>query len=149
MILEGRLDTGMTAGEVVARASEWWNTFGRHHIPKSEVVPSGLLEGKAWDELSRDEQRQICKAWHHHFVRVPQEHAEVRLPTPVDQVLSIRCDSELHPQADRDEETVFRGRTQAQCFEQAKHRGWLISPAKDICPRCMGISFVDEPERTQ
>lgn len=180
MTVTERLDTGMTAAEVVVRASEWWDKFGRHHIPpefnteekvrhrkavankagvvfpgivlrsKETVIPTGLLEGKAWDELERDEQRQICKTWHHHFVRVPQREGGVDdLPTLVDQVLAIRCDSDLHPKADRDEEAVFRGRTQSLCFHQAKQQGWLISPDKDICPTCMNRAFVAQPEGVQ
>ena len=172
MIVSGILDTGMSAKEAVERASDWWDRFGRHQIPQAfntetkvqhrksvgdfpaivlrkteTVIPAGLLEGKVWDDLTQDEQRQVVKAWHHFFVRVPQMTGEA--PAMVDQVLTIRCDSLGHPKATRDEETVYRGRTQTLAFERAREAGWLISAEKDICPDCVGREYHPEPEGIQ
>lgn len=172
MILSGILDTGMSANEAVARAGRWWDAFGRHYVPQefneettvrsrkkvkgfpavilrdtNQVVPSGILHGKPFGELERGEQLQIAKAWHHFFVRVPQIKGE--LPPTTDRVLTIRCDSAGHPKATRDEEHVFRGRTQALCFGQAHEAGWLISSGKDICPECMAREYHPEPEGVQ
>jgi hypothetical protein len=36
-----------------------------------DVLPSGLLRGLEWDRLTRREQLQIVKHWHHHFVYLP------------------------------------------------------------------------------
>ena len=177
MIVSGILDTGMSAKEAMERASDWWDRFGRHQLPKDfntetkvkhrkaipghgflghpavvlrtteTVIPAGLLEGKPWGELAQDEQRQVVKAWHHFFVRLPQQFGDT--PTTVDQVLTIRCDSLGHPKATRDEETVYRGRTQTLAFEQAREAGWLISAEKDICPACVGREYHPEPEGVQ
>ena len=177
MIVSGILDTGMSAKEAVERAEGWWEKYGRHHMPKDfntetivkhrkavpgfgflgfpavilrkteTVIPAGLLEGKVWGELTQDEQRQVVKMWHHYHVRVPMEEGET--PATVDQVLTIRCDGLGHPKSTRDEETVYRGRTQTQCFEQAREAGWLISAEKDICPDCVGREFHPEPEGVQ
>ncbi len=175
MIVSGILDTGMSAEEAVERAESWWDGLGRHQIPKEfneevtvkarkavltgfgfpaltlrktrTVVPAGILQGKPWGELTQDEQRQVVKAWHHFFVRVPQETGKA--PAMVDQVLTIRCDSLGHPKATRDEETVYRGRTQTLAFERAREAGWLISSEKDICPSCVGREYHPEPEGIQ
>lgn len=173
MIISGRLDTGMTAQEAVERGSSWWDSTGRHHLPKEfnqettvkakgpvkgfpsivirnneSVVPSGILHGSPWDELNQDEQRQVIKAWHHFFVRLPIQNDEAP-PATVDQVLTIRCDSALHPKATRDTPAVFRGRTQVLCCTQAQQRGWLISAEKDICPECYTRAYHDEPRNMQ
>lgn len=175
MIVSGILDTGISAKEAVERAAHWWETFARHHIPKEfneettvktrkavasglsfpalalretrTVVPAGILQGKPWDELAQDEQRQVVKAWHHNFVRLPQQTGEA--PALVDQVLTLRCDSLGHPKATKDEETVYRGRTQTLAFERAREAGWLISSEKDICPECVGRSYHEEAEGIQ
>lgn len=91
-----RFDTGMKVSEAVQRASVWWDKIGRHGIKASNFnvaliqkvhsqgkgpllkrtdreqdLPSGILRGLPWDELSREEQKEIVKAWHHEQVRVP------------------------------------------------------------------------------
>lgn len=92
------LDTGMASEEAVRRASDWWQRVGRHQCRQTSnweeigrtvgkgivitgdqqpVLRSGILIGQPWEELSRDEQRRIVKAWHHEFVRVPQMEGAV------------------------------------------------------------------------
>lgn len=36
-----------------------------------DVIPSGILRGLEWDQLTRREQLQVVKHWHHHFVHLP------------------------------------------------------------------------------
>ena len=91
-----RLDTGMKVTEAIARAAAWWDRIGRHGVKasnfnqvliqkvhaqgrgpllkrtdKEQDLPSGILRGLQWDELSKVEQKEIVKAWHHEQVRVP------------------------------------------------------------------------------
>jgi hypothetical protein len=95
-----RLDTGMRPEEAIRRATNWWNNKGRRtmklHLrrqsepvggsnngagvafasqnPDSEnFLPSGVIHGVPWDELTRDEKLRVVKAWHHEHVRKPQE----------------------------------------------------------------------------
>ncbi len=91
---EERLDTGMKAGEAIRRAAVWWDRIGCRAIkgrnldkenrayhffnpnPKTPEeamnwLPSGIMAGKFWVDLTRDEKLQITKLWHHHHVRVP------------------------------------------------------------------------------
>lgn len=91
---EKRLDTGMKVGEAVARATVWWEQKGRQLMkgrnldkenrafnffnPNPETMtdelnwlPSGIMAGKQWIDLTKDEKLQITKLWHHHHVRVP------------------------------------------------------------------------------
>lgn len=97
-----RFDTGMTVAEAVRRAADWWNKIGRHGIKasnfnqvliqkvhtqgkgpllkrtdKEQDLPSGILRGLPWDELDRQEQKDIVKAWHHEQVRVPAVGAAI------------------------------------------------------------------------
>lgn len=93
-----RLDTGMTAKEAVAQASAWWARIGRkemrqHAKRQSEAVggsnngagasfasldpdspnflPSGIIHGLPWEQLSRREKARVTAIWHHFHVRVP------------------------------------------------------------------------------
>lgn len=92
----GKLDTGMKAEEAVRRACNWWESKGRtemrlHQMRQAEPVggsnngagasfavldpdnpnflPSGIINGLPWDQLTRDEKLRVVKAWHHYFVR--------------------------------------------------------------------------------
>ncbi|NIA67591.1 hypothetical protein HBA54_03210 [Pelagibius litoralis] len=97
MNADGRFaDTGMRVDEALARARKWWGEyrgavrrdFNRtRKAPKArlsakasnfviqgeeeEPVPSGILSGQAWDDLSQREQLLIVKQWHHDHVRAP------------------------------------------------------------------------------
>lgn len=86
---DARLDTGMKVSEALAGASKWWGKTGRHAMRKDgtaghdfivshdpdhpNYVPSGILNGKTWDLLTTAERAFIVKAWHHEFVRKPQQ----------------------------------------------------------------------------
>jgi hypothetical protein len=91
-----KLDTGMTVQEAVRRAAAWWQTKGRR-LAKTELkrqklgshrggnsgvfasldpddanfMPSGLIHGKPWEELTRRECLMVVKAWHHFAIRMP------------------------------------------------------------------------------
>lgn len=87
-----RLDTGMKVGEAVDRAALWWETTGRKlardknnaadnpgfgsftpdpQTPEQALnsYPSGIMAGKPWSDLTRDEKLRVTRAWHHHHVR--------------------------------------------------------------------------------
>jgi hypothetical protein len=90
-----KLDSGMSVGEAVERASAWWDQTGRHLIAKeknqqrtvyatpagaaaaisraelADVIPSGILRGLPWDQLDQREKLQVVRTWHHHHVEVP------------------------------------------------------------------------------
>lgn len=86
---DARLDTGMKVSEALASASHWWGKTGRHVMRKDgpkgsafavshdpdhpNYVPSGILNGQTWDLLTTTERAFIVKAWHHEFVRKPQQ----------------------------------------------------------------------------
>lgn len=87
-----RLDSGMTVGEALERASAWWDETGRWLIAReknqqrevftqpagaaaamsrsemADVIPSGILRGLSWDELDKREQLAVVRQWHHHHV---------------------------------------------------------------------------------
>lgn len=95
---DSTLDTGMRVNEALARASLWWGKTGRKEMklhakrqakspaastpglggafaslnPDSEnFLPSAIIHGEPWDQLTKREKLIIVKAWHHFFVRVP------------------------------------------------------------------------------
>ena len=86
---DARLDTGMKVQEAITLTQRWWNGTGRHLMkkdgPKGEsqavtldpgddnFIPSGILNGVPWDELSQRERLTIVKHWHHFHVRKPQQ----------------------------------------------------------------------------
>ena len=99
--LNTRLKSGRKASEALKGAQEWWQRAGRYAMKKTanretighkfipahphgqglpailikgedvDVLPSGILRGLEWDRLTRREQLQIVKQWHHHFVYLP------------------------------------------------------------------------------
>jgi len=84
----GALDTGMTAGEAVRRASVWWATKGRKEILQTQhtgkafaspnpesanFLESGIMRGLDWDLLNNREKLQIVKVWHHFAIRRPDK----------------------------------------------------------------------------
>jgi len=96
--LDDRLDTGMKVKEAIHRASQWWESTGRAEMITQKrrqakpvggadkgagasfasddedninFLPSGLLHGKPWAELTRNEQIRVVKSWHHFHIRNP------------------------------------------------------------------------------
>lgn len=107
IVIDGkpRLDSGITVDEAVRCAERWWEQFGRHmmkrvanteqgkgkFIPVSAAGPaiaikgektvtirSGILEGKPWDELTRDEKLRVVKNWDR---EVFQKANKIEVPT--------------------------------------------------------------------
>ncbi len=92
-----RLDTGMRVDEAIDAARKWWTEWRgaiargfnavedkptvRPGVPGAPAfviagesrqdLPSGILSGLPWDELSEREQLQVVKTWHHFRVRDP------------------------------------------------------------------------------
>ncbi len=74
-----KLDTGMSVREAVKRVSRWWDLRGAKQMramcekqhPEQGFVPSGILQGMAWDNLTRDEKARVIKVWHHMHIRRP------------------------------------------------------------------------------
>lgn len=91
--------------EATAKARLWWGEYRgavrddfntemnvrvKVSTPKSpalifrdvdEVIPDGILSGKAWDQLGDVERMTIMVHWHHNFVREPmRREAERQLP---------------------------------------------------------------------
>ena len=85
---DDRLDTGMKVTEALHRAEQWWQKIGRHLIHKHDsetaslnpesanFIPSGIVNGLPWDELTKREKLAITKHWHHAYVRKPQTIGE-------------------------------------------------------------------------
>lgn len=87
-----KLDTGMKASEALSKAEKWWMGTGRrlmkNHDAKAEAekvsldpdsdnfLPSGIVNGLPWDELTKREKLTITKHWHHAYVRKPQTIGE-------------------------------------------------------------------------
>lgn len=92
------LDTGMTVAQAVKEAMIWWEAIGRkemraNHTSKrrgrrkgkpgfitanpttdaefQNSLPSGILNAKAWTDLTREEQLIVVRQWHHHHIRLP------------------------------------------------------------------------------
>lgn len=96
-----RLDSGMRVGEAINRACMWWENKARKIIretrtpgnkgagfftldPQDEKglensLPSGIMRALPWSDLTREEQLQVTKVWHHQFVRVPNVDPELYL----------------------------------------------------------------------
>ena len=97
---EAKLETGMKVGDAINQAAVWWQTKGRALImdknlasdnpgykfftpdPKTDEeaknwLPSGVLAGKPWDDLTKSEKISVTKFWHHHHVRVPNIDPEL------------------------------------------------------------------------
>ncbi|HKY45619.1 MAG TPA: hypothetical protein VJM50_21195 [Pyrinomonadaceae bacterium] len=82
------LDTGMKVTEALHRAEQWWQAKGRFLIKKHDsetasldpenanFIPSGIVNGLPWDELTKREKLHITKAYHHEFIRKPQTLGE-------------------------------------------------------------------------
>lgn len=87
---DAKLDTGMSAKEAMERARIWWQKTGRrlmretaeHQLSHNagfasenpddpNYLPSGVINGVEWDQLTKREMLTIIKHWHHFYVRVP------------------------------------------------------------------------------
>lgn len=93
-----RLDTGMKVKEAIQRAAAWWelkgakemqtqllrqakpaggadNGAGGSFVSKDSAnpsfLPSGLLQGRPWDALTKREKLMVVKTWHHFHIRNP------------------------------------------------------------------------------
>ncbi|MBX2835046.1 MAG: hypothetical protein KTR28_08770 [Micavibrio sp.] len=100
---EMRLDTGMKVQEALKRAEHWWNktgskeaqiqlkrqkksvggldngagvSFASSNQDDPNFLPSGIIHGKHWDELTKREKLMITKSWHHFHVRLPDKIGE-------------------------------------------------------------------------
>ena len=87
--LKGAQEWWQRAGRYAMKKTANRETVGHKFIPAStglsaggsaailikgedvDVLPSGILRGLEWDRLTRREQLQIIKHWHHHFVYLP------------------------------------------------------------------------------
>ncbi len=65
---------GMTIEDATKLARAWWDETGRKAMPDAQKddaylnnygMKSGILLGRAWDELNRGEKIRIVKVWHH------------------------------------------------------------------------------------
>ncbi len=63
------LSGGLCLREVIARTRGWWDQTGRHLIRARDWrdadlgVPSGIMRGLAWDELSGAERQRVMQVW--------------------------------------------------------------------------------------
>lgn len=60
---------GMKPMEALKSARRWWDKLGRHLIltqmqPEHAGVPSGILRGLEFDQLTKDEAITVCEAWY-------------------------------------------------------------------------------------
>lgn len=71
-----KLAGGLTAGELVVRSKKWWDHIGRQYYRRvrgrvgdsisltPELRQRGILMGKKFDDLNRQEKFAVCKAYH-------------------------------------------------------------------------------------
>jgi len=137
---EARLDTGMKVGEAINRAAGWWDSKGRAMIrdknfasdnpgyqffnpdPRNTEeaknwLPSGILAGKPWVDLNKDEKLQVTKFWHHHHVRVPNIDPELYQRAKKRPGICFYCDE----QAVSDEQ-LPNGEFREMCFSHFMDR---------------------------
>lgn len=109
------LDTGMTVGEALHQAARWWTNKGRQLIkdqnmasdnpgfgrftanPTTEEeaensLPSNVLAGRAWENLTKSEKLRVVRFWHHHHVRVPNIDPELYLRAKQRPGVCFYCD---------------------------------------------------------
>ena len=81
------LESGLTLREAATRAQKWWDTEGRHQFRNPEFrdpdvgLPSGILRGLPFDELSREELAAVIEHWHNDKVLalIPSEFRKRRV----------------------------------------------------------------------
>ena len=114
---ETKLDTGMKVGEAIQSAAVWWELKGRALMmdknkasdnpgfgsftpdPSNDEeaknwLPSGVLAGKPWTDLTKEEKLRVTKIWHHHHVRVPNIDPELWLRAKKRMGVCFYCDEE-------------------------------------------------------
>ena len=95
--MDAKLSSGMTIKEAVDRAMLWWSTKGTNEMRLARLqdkgirrklaafsddpdspnfIPSGILHGRPWDQLTKTEKLQIVKMWHYAFVVLPDMDPE-------------------------------------------------------------------------
>lgn len=111
------LDTGMAVGAAIRAAEAWWESKGRQLMrdkneasdnpgqgaftPNPQTVdealnwtPSGIMAGKPWAELTKEEMLHITKQWHHNHVRVPNIDPELYQRVKKRPGVCFYCDDE-------------------------------------------------------
>lgn len=107
-----RLSSGMTAAEAVDRAMAWWELKGReimrqHRLEGSKnakffnvkdpddpnFLPSNIIAGKAWADLTGDEKKRLVHHWHHHVIRVADLDPEMYLRVKANPAKCFYCDA--------------------------------------------------------
>ncbi len=157
---DARLDTGMKPEEAVERAAKWWDKTGRGMVNREfnrrtdrkvstsktgpmlisqsteDDLPSGILRGVAWEALTKAEQLEVVRIWHHEHVRMPQVEERLTELPGEKHVLTVRCDCPTHP-GDEPDEARFDGLTVEDVYREAKLAGWVIREGQDdLCPGC-------------
>jgi hypothetical protein len=134
------LDTGMKVSEAVSQAALWWDNRGRRLIrdknyasdnpgfgsfnpdPKSvedadNWIPSGVMAGKPWADLSKVEKLQVTKHWHHNNIRVPNIDPELYLRATKRPGICFYCDEESVS-----DETLPNGENREMCLNHFMDR---------------------------
>ena len=88
---DGRLVSGMKTGEALAKAESWWQRLGRKMMidmkqkqvakgvgqfvsdnpDNKSFLPSGILNGLPWGELTDREKVKVTLQWHESHVKIP------------------------------------------------------------------------------
>lgn len=135
-----KLETGMTVGDAIRGAALWWSNKGRELMrdknygtdnpgygsfnPKPTTVeealnwlPSGVLMGKAWADLTQREKLQVTKNWHHNHVRVPNIEPELYQRLKTRPRVCFYCDEEACA-----DEQLPNGESREMCWAHFMHR---------------------------
>ncbi len=119
-----RLRSGMKASEAIKLAEQWWTTKGRQlaqrinntereagrfrpaagGLPAIAIrgnrrpsIRSGILTAQPWAMLTKREQLQVVKAWHHWYVVLPTLHPD---DYPADSIEAERVIRRLRGEVD-------------------------------------------------
>ncbi|MDJ0950948.1 MAG: hypothetical protein QNJ94_18710 [Alphaproteobacteria bacterium] len=157
-------DTGFPVGEALEKAQRWWGEhrgairreFNRvrkekvttgvgvpllRSITEGEGLRDGILSGNRWDDLTRAEQVQIVKVWHHYHIRVPMRGPQKPELTKHLAVLTVTCDNPAHPEFLPATET-FEAMTTELTYQMARNEGWGLGDRFDYCPWCNELATV-------
>lgn len=133
---DARLSSGMTAEEATNRAMAWWELKGREIMRQQRLhgsknagafnvkdpdnpnfIPSGIIAGKMWNDLTREEKMRIVYLWHHHVIRVSDLDPEAYLRAASKPWKCFYCDGT--PYAD---EEMPNGEQRPLCADHFKDR---------------------------
>ena len=133
---DAKLSSGMTAEEAVTRASAWWEMKGREIMRQQRLagsknagafnvkdpddpnfIPSGILAGKSFADLTRQEKMRVVYIWHHHVIRVADLDPEMYLRVKSNPMKCFYCDE----QAIADED-LPNGEQRPLCMEHFEDR---------------------------